>query len=171
VVVENVLRELNLPYASVTIGEVSLINSISPEKQSELQTRLKKCALEIIENKSNLLVNEIKSAIHLFIDNEQVDEIVSENLSGYLEKKLNYPYSHISKVFRASEKKTVQSYYNFQRIERTRELLLKNYTVTEIAYQLNYSSVAHLANQFKKLTGFTPSAFKNLGKENHEKKL
>jgi YesN/AraC family two-component response regulator len=159
IVVRQVLKKLSIENASVKLGEVELISDISNGQLSALKAALLKYHLEILEDKKSTLIEKIKTIIVELVHYE--DEPLKTNFSDYLSKKLNYDYTYMANLFSEVEGINVEHYLIRHKIERVKELLVYDQlSLTEISYKLNYSSVAHLCNQFKKITGLTPSYFK-----------
>ena len=160
-VVKSELDKLGLHYSRVELGETEIMEDISSEQLECFEFALKKTGLELMDDKKSILVEKIKTIII-----EQVyysDHQIKINLSDYLSDKLNHNYTYLSNLFSEVKGTTIEKFYLAQKIERVKELLVYDeLNLTEIAYKLHYSSVAHLSNQFKKLTGLTPSHFKNL---------
>lgn len=160
-VVKSELENLGLHYTTVELGEAVIREEISKAQMSALNTALKKSGLELMEDNKSILVEKIKTIII-----EQVhynDDQIRTNLSDYLSEKLNHNYTYLSNLFSEVKGTTIEKYYLAHKIEKVKELLAYDeLNLTEIAYKLHYSSVAHLSNQFKKMTGLTPSHFKNL---------
>jgi len=161
-VVRQELEKLQIPYASVELGEVSLTSSPVPEKLNLLATELKRNGFELIEDKGKRTISTIKTAILDYIRDDSGSR--KFNFSDYLSSKLNKDYSSLSKLFSEVEGTTIEKYLILQKIERVKELLVYDeMNLSEIAHALHYSSVQHLSNQFKKITGLTPSHFKKIG--------
>jgi AraC-like DNA-binding protein len=160
-VVKSELEKLGLHYTSVELGEAEIREDISPEQMNLLNIALKKTGLELMDDKKSILVEKIKTIII-----EQVhytDDQFKINLSDYLSEKLNHDYTYLSNLFSEVKGTTIEQFYLSHKIEKVKELLVYDeLNLTEIAYKLHYSSVAHLSNQFKKITGLTPSHFKDL---------
>ena len=160
-VVKSELENLGLHYATVELGEAVIREEISKAQMSALNAALKKSGLELMEDNKSILVEKIKTIII-----EQVhynDDQIKTNLSDYLSEKLNHNYTYLSNLFSEVKGTTIEKYYLAHKIEKVKELLAYDeLNLTEIAFKLHYSSVAHLSNQFKKMTGLTPSHFKNL---------
>lgn len=167
--VKSELEKLGIDYLSVDLGMVEIRGDI-PEKQREkFGKNLKKSGLELLDDKKNILVEKIKAVIVEMI--HYSDEIPKVNDSDYISEKLGYDYTYLSNIFSEVRGITIQQYVIMHKIEKVKELLLYDeLTLTEIAYRLHYSSVAHLSNQFKKVTGLTPTYFKEV-KEKREKNL
>ena len=160
-VVKYELEKLEIAYNDVKIGFISLKETLPPNKLNELAKRLAACELEIVENKKAILIEEIKSSIIEWVYSS--DLTLKTNISVFLAEKTNYEYNYISNLFSEYTALTIEYYIMLCKIERVKELLLQEEnTLTEISYLLNYSSVAHLSNQFKKITGLSPSTFRNL---------
>ena len=155
------LEILDLRPMVVELGEVTIKENISREKHELLKMALSKSGLELMDDKKIVLFEKIKHAIIEM--SHYLDEFHEKNLSDYLSKKLNRDYTCLAGLFSAVQGTTIENYVIAQKIERAKELLIHNeLTVTDIAYKLNYSSVAHLSNQFKKVTGMTTSIFKSM---------
>ena len=143
------------------MGEVTLEQPLSSELRSQLETELQKIGFQLIDEKKDRLVEQVKVLlVKLIYDNVEL----KVNLSDYLSDKLSMDYTYISNQFSEMEKTTIEKYFIAQKIERVKELLrYDEMSLSEIAFQLNYSSVAHLSGQFKRVTGLTPSQFKQKG--------
>lgn len=164
--VENSLKNLNIPFIEVRLGEVLLQNKISNEKLVKLQTKIEKLGFELLDDKNSAIINQIKTIIIEQIQNSSEGNLI---LSELLTEKLNKEYSQLSKLFSATSGITIEQFTILQKIEKVKELLVYDeLSLKEIAYRLGYSSSAHLSAQFKKVTGLTPTEFKNLG--NSERK-
>lgn len=160
-VVKSELEKLGLYPISVELGEVEIAASIDNEKKKSVKTTLAKFGFQLLENKKSIVIEKVKNAIIDLVHNKNNE--LNSNLSDHLSKLLLQEYSSISTLFSEVEGITIEQYFIAQKIERVKELLVYNeLTLSEIAFQLNYSSTAHLSNQFKKVTGFTPSYFKQL---------
>ena len=158
--VETVLDKLDLNPTNVVLGEVDLEEeSLTDAKYQEMKTALENLGFELLEDKKKAAVAQIKAAIVELA--HYTKEPLKVNLSEYLSNKLGTDYASLSSVFSVEEKNTIEHYFIQQKIEKAKELLsYGELTLSEIAFQLNYSSVAHLSAQFKKETGLTPSQFK-----------
>jgi len=167
--VKEELEKLNLNYTSVDLGVVEVQDNITDEQIEMFANRLMKGGLELLDDKKNILVEKIKNVIIEMIHFS--DELPKVNDSDYISEKLNYDYTYLSNTFSDVKGMTIQKYIIMNKIERVKELLLYDeLSLTEIAWKLNYSSVAHLSNQFKKITGLTPTYFKEL-KHKRERNL
>jgi AraC-like DNA-binding protein len=160
-VVKAELEKLGLHYVYVKIGEVDTIEDISPEQLEHLNISLKKAGLALMDDKKSILVEKIKSTIIELVHHK--DEQINVNLSDYLSEKLNYDYTYLANLFSEVNGINIEKFYLTHRIERVKELLVYDeLNISEIAFKMNYSSVSHLSNQFKKITGMTPTYFKRL---------
>lgn len=160
-VVKAELEKLGLHYTYVELGEAEIIEDISSDQFKQLSLSLKKSGLELIDDKKRILVEKIKTIIIELV--HYTDDQIKINLSDYLSEKLNYNYTYLANLFSEVKGTTIEQFYLAHKIEKVKELLVYDeLNLTEIAYKLHYSSVAHLSNQFKKMTGLTPSHFKNL---------
>jgi AraC-like DNA-binding protein len=160
-VVKTALDELGLQYRDVKIGEANLIDTITNEQLAKLDITLRKAGLLLMDNKKSILVERIKNTIIDLVHYN--DEQIKVNLSDFLSEKLSYDYTYLANLFSEVKGTTIEKFYLAHKIEKVKELIVYDeLNLTEIAYKLHYSSVAHLSNQFKKITGLTPSHFKNL---------
>ena len=167
--VKDELQKLGVICYSVELGMVEIEDNITKEQLGTFSTNLKKGGLELLDNKKQILVEKIKNVIVEMV--HYTDEQTNLNDSEYLSESLGYDYTYLSNIFSEVKGITIQQYIIKHKIERAKELLLYDeLTLTEIAWKLHYSSVAHLSNQFKKVTGLTPSYFKEL-KNKREKNL
>ncbi|MCO5259051.1 MAG: AraC family transcriptional regulator [Crocinitomicaceae bacterium] len=158
--VKNELDHLAIDYSAVTLGKVSLIKPISEEQKDVLSANLTKIGFELLADKRGQLVEKVKNLIIDLIHHNK--KPLQVNLSDYISKELNMDYSSISKLFSDIESTTIEKFVIAQKIERVKELISYNeLNLSEIAIDLHYSSVAHLSSQFKKITGITPSEYKN----------
>jgi AraC-like DNA-binding protein len=160
-VVKGELEKLNLHYNNVKIGEADIVENITPEQLEQLDIALKKSGLHLMDDKKSILVEKIKSAIIELV--HYTEEQIKVNLSDYLSEKLNYDYTYLANLFSEVKGITIEKFYLAHKIERVKELIVyDDLSLTEISYKMHYSSVAHLSNQFKKITGLTPTHFKML---------
>ncbi|MDP4281296.1 MAG: helix-turn-helix transcriptional regulator [Bacteroidota bacterium] len=163
-VVKSELEKLGLHYLTVELGEAEIMEDISADQLNCLRIGLKKSGLELMDNKKSILVEKIKLVIIELVHYN--DEQIKINLSDYLSEKLNYNYTYLANLFSEVKGTTIEKFYLTHKIEKVKELLVYDeLNLTEIAYKMHYSSVAHLSNQFKKMTGLTPSHFKSLKKK------
>ncbi|MBK9985195.1 MAG: helix-turn-helix transcriptional regulator [Saprospiraceae bacterium] len=162
--VEAILDKAAIPFHNVTFGEIHLLDEISPEQIALLSTKLKEIGFELIDNHMSGIIEKIKVLVLQKARNEVDKTDARVNLSSYLSEKLHYEYTHLSSIFSDVEGRTIENFFIEQRIEKAKELLIYNQmTLSEIAFELDYSSTAHLSAQFKKITGLTPSHFKEVG--------
>jgi AraC-like DNA-binding protein len=160
-VVKNELERHGLKPMSMVLGEVELDREIGEDEKSMINLRLKAMGFELIDDKKSRLISKIKSMIIDLVQNQNCE--IKSNLSDFLSDELHHDYSYLSSLFSEIEGMTIEKYFISQRIEKVKELLVYNeLSLSEIALQLNYSSVSHLSNQFKKVTGLTPSHFKKI---------
>ncbi|HQV67535.1 MAG TPA: AraC family transcriptional regulator [Saprospiraceae bacterium] len=168
-VVKNELERLGFEPLNVTLGEVEIDKDLTETQIKDLDNHLKTFGFELIDDKKSRLIGQIKTSIIEII--HQHDSALDSNLSDYLSHKLLHDYSYLSNLFSEVEGTTIEKYFIAQKIEKVKELLVYDeLSLSEIAFQMNYSSVGYLSNQFKKVTGLTPSYFKNI-KENRRKPL
>lgn len=160
-VVKNELEKLGLHYSIVELGEALIDEEATVEQLSELNESLLKNGLEILNDNRQILVEKIKTTIIELV--HYTDDQIKVNLSNYLSEKLGYNYTYLANLFSELKGTTIEHYYLTHKIEKVKELLVYDeLNLTEIAFKLHYSSVAHLSNQFKKMTGLTPTNFRNL---------
>ena len=154
------LEKLGLHYTKVELGETEIMEDLSTEQRNNLSISLKNIGLELMDDKINILVEKVKTAIIELV--HYTDHQIKMNISDYLSEKLNYNYTHLSSLFSEVKGTTIEKFYLAQKMEKVKELLISDdISLTDIAFKLHYSSVAHLSNQFKRMTGLTPSHFKN----------
>lgn len=169
-VVRTILDEAGIDYRNVQLGEVELVNDPDPEQEASLRSKLREQGFELLDDKRSALVSRIKTAIVQLIHREE-SEAQYMKVSVWLSDKLGMDYSYLSSLFSSIEGVTIEKYVILQRIEKAKELLLYDeMNLTEIADLLGYSSVQHLSQQFRKVTGLTPSHFRQL-RENRRKPL
>ena len=160
-VVRSELERIGIPYKVVELGEAELYDSISSNQRDQLNLLLKKSGLELMDDKKSMLIEKIKTVIIELV--HYSGELPKTKFSEYLSEKLNHDYTYLSNLFSEVQGITIEHFLIAHKIERVKELLVYDeLNLTEIAYKLHYSSVAHLSNQFKKVTGLTPSHFKQL---------
>lgn len=160
-IVKSELENLGLHETILELGEVVIKEKLSLKKQIALKEALHKSGLELLDDRKTILIEKIKNAIVEKI--HYSDGIPRINYSSYLSKKLNYDYTYLSNLFSEVKGTTIEQFIIAHKIERVKELLIYNeLTLSKIAAKLQYSSVAHLSNQFKKITGLTPSSFKKI---------
>jgi AraC-like DNA-binding protein len=165
-VVKSELEKLGLHYMVVDLGHVEIREDMTAGQREHLKIALLKSGLELMDDKKAMLIEKIKNVIVEMV--HYTDEVPNVNFSDYLSEKLNYDYTYLANLFSEVTGITIEHFIIAHKIERVKELLLYDeLNLTQISYKLNYSSVAHLSNQFKKVTGLTPTFFKKL----KEKKL
>lgn len=168
-VVESELEKLGIETKSVKLGEVITVHELESEERKRLETSLESVGFEVIDNKKGRIIEQIKNVVIDVVHYQNND--VKTNLSDILSERLNLDYNYLSNLFSEVEGTTIEKYFISQKIEKVKELLVYDeLSLSEIAYRLNYSSVAYLSNQFKKVTGLTPSHFKQI-KEDKRKPL
>lgn len=167
--VKEALKELGLHFIVVDLGEVDIMEQITAEQREQLKLALLKSGLELMDDKRAVLIEKIKNAIIEMVHHS--DEIIKTNFSEFLSKKLDHNYTYLSNLFSEVQGTTIEHFIISHKIERVKELIIYDeLNLTEISYKMNYSSVAHLSNQFKKVTGFSPSHYKQL-KEKRRKPI
>ncbi len=160
-VVKQELEKLGLHAVAIDLGMVEIFGGITPEQHRELKTNLLKSGLELLDDKKSILIDKIKSLIIEMV--HYSDELPKVNYSDYISEKIKYDYTYLSNIFTEVKGITIQQFIIIHKIEKVKELLLYDeMNLTEISYKLHYSSVAHLSNQFKKVTGLSPSFYKQL---------
>lgn len=168
-VVKEELTKLGLHYVTVDLGEVDLVEDLSAEQLQQFKTALLKVGLELMDDKKSVLIQRIKNVIIELV--HYSEEPMTVKFSVYLSEKLHHDYTYLANLFSAVQGTTIEKFFIAHKIERVKELLVYNeLNLTEIAYLMHYSSVGHLSAQFKKVTGLTPSYFKQL-KENRRSML
>jgi AraC-like DNA-binding protein len=160
-IVKDVLQSLGLNCQSVNLGEVDIIENITAEQQEQIKTALSKSGLLVMDDKKAILIEKIKNVIIEMI--HYSDDLPETNFSDFLSLRLNHNYTYLSNTFSEMESTTIEHFIIRHKIERAKELIIYDeLNLTEIARKLHYSSVQHLSNQFKKVTGLTPTFFKSL---------
>lgn len=162
--VKEELNKLGLKHGTIDLGVVEVLNDLSEEQRQQLRVNLLKSGLELLDDKRSILIEKIKNVIVEMIHHSE--EVPRTNYSEYISDKLDYDYTYLSNMFSEVKGITIQQFIIINKIERVKELLLYDeLNLTEIAHRLHYSSVAHLSNQFKKITGLSPSFFKKMKKK------
>ena len=160
-VVKEELDKLNLRYVILDLGTVEIIDDLTAAQRNVLKIGLLKSGLELMDDKKAVLIEKVKNIIIEMV--HYTDELPKVNYSDYISEKLGLDYTHISKIFSEVKGITIEQFIIAHKIERVKELLIYDeLNLTQISYMLNYSSVSHLSRQFKKITGLTPSFFKQL---------
>ncbi len=160
-VVKEELKKLRLHFIVVDLGEVEIMEEMSIDQRVALKASLLASGLELMDDKRAVLIEKIKNAIIQMV--HHTDEMIKINFSDYLSEKLTHDYTYMANLFSEVQGTTIEQFIICHKIERIKELIIYgDLNITEIAWKMNYSSVAHLSNQFKKVTGLTPSHFKKL---------
>jgi len=161
VILQEQLEKLGISYKLLELGEIEISNSVPKETLVELQEVLNKYSIFIVSNEKSQLIQRIKDAIVEMV--YEKDKLPSVTISQYLSEKLNFSYGYITNIFSEYTYTSIENFIIIQKIERAKKLIIEDeLTLTEVSYKLNYSSVAYLSSQFKKVTGLTPSAFKRI---------
>ena len=159
--VRDELKKLGLHFIVVDLGEVEIMENITFEKREMLKKGLLESGLELMDDKKSILIERIKNIIIEMI--HHTEEEIKVNFSDYLSEKLNHNYTYLANLFSEVQGTTIEQFIISHKIERIKELMIYGeLNITEIAWKMNYSSVAHLSTQFKKVTGLSPSHFKQL---------
>ena len=160
-VVKEALKMMGVHFIVVELGEVEVMESLSREQLEQLKMALDGSGLELMDDKRAVLIEKIKNAIVDMV--HHTDEQIKVNFSEYLSEKLHHDYTYLANLFSEVQGTTIEQFIILHKIERIKELIIYGeLNITEISWKMNYSSVAHLSNQFKKVTGLTPSHFKQL---------
>ncbi len=159
--VKEELKKMGLHFVVVDLGEVEIMENLTSSQQTELKSGLLGIGLELMDDKKAIIIERINNLITEMV--HYSDELPETNYSDFISKKLGYDYTYLSNIFSEVKGITIQHFIIIHKIERVKELLFYGeLNLTEISYKLSYSSVAHLSKQFKKITGLTPSQFKEL---------
>ncbi|UZR99976.1 helix-turn-helix domain-containing protein [Chondrinema litorale] len=162
--VKDELIKLGLHASIVELGMVEILEDITQQQHDELKKNLSKSGLYLLDDNKSILIEKIKNVIIEMI--HYSDELPKVNYSDYISEKLHYDYTYLANTFSQIKGINIQQYIILHKIEKVKELLIYDeLTLSEISYRLHYSSVAHLSNQFKKITGLTPSFFKAMKKK------
>ena len=152
---------MGLHYVLIDLGVLEILEDVTAEQREQLRVNLLRSGLELLDDKKAILIDKIKSVIIEMI--HYADELPDVNYSEYISQKLDYDYTYLANVFSEVKGITIQQFIITHKIEKVKELLLYDeLNLTEISYKLHYSSVAHLSNQFKKVTGLSPTFYKRL---------
>ena len=161
IVVKDILKGLDLHFVIVDLGEVEIMEDLETEQLDALKMALLEAGLELMDNKKAILIERIKNTIIEMVHHST--EGLKINFSNFLSEKLNHDYTYMANLFSEVQGTTIEQYIIAHKVEKIKELILYGeLNITEIAWKMNYSSVAHLSNQFKKVTGLSPSQFKQL---------
>ncbi len=159
--VKETLKKLGLHYIFVDLGEVEIMETLNDEQWEMVKLSLHNSGLKLMDDKRAMLIEKIKNAIIEMVHHS--DETIKVNFSDYLSKKLSHNYTYLANLFSEVQGTTIEHFIISHKIERIKELIIYDeLNISEIAWKMNYSSVAHLSNQFKKMTGLSPSHFKKL---------
>jgi AraC family transcriptional regulator len=162
--VEDILNHASIPFSKVLFGEIHIANELTEGQKELLKEKLAAIGFELIDNHMSGLIEKIKTYVIKKARNDADEKDNKLKLSNYLSDKLHHEYTYLSSLFSSVEGRTIENLFIEQRIEKAKELLIYGQmTLSEIANELEYSSVAHLSSQFKKITGLTPSYFKEVG--------
>jgi AraC-like DNA-binding protein len=161
IAVKEELKKLRLHFIVVDLGEIEIMENISVEQREQLKMALLNTGLELMDDKRAVLIERIKNVIIEMV--HHTNEEVKTNFSDFLSKKLNHDYTYLANLFSEVQGTTIEHFIISHKIERIKELIIYDeLSISEIAWKMNYSSVAHLSNQFKKVTGLSPSHFKKM---------
>lgn len=161
IAVKEELKKMGLHFIMIELGEVEIMEDITEDQKATLKVNLLSIGLELIDDKRSVLVEKIKTTVIEMIHHSET--VLRINFSHYLSEHLNYDYTYMANLFSEVQGTTIEQFVIAHKIERIKELIIYGeLNITEIAWKLNYSSVAHLSNQFKKVTGLSPSHFKQL---------
>jgi AraC-like DNA-binding protein len=164
VILQEQLDKLKISYEITGLGEIEIKETLSADQYKELEAGIKKYGIEIIDDPKNALIQRIKDTIIEMV--YLSEELPNTNISAYIANKLNHNYGYLSNLFSEVTFSSIANFIILQKIERAKQLIIEDkLTLTEVAWELNYSSVAHLSNQFKKTTGLTPTAFQRIIKK------
>jgi AraC-like DNA-binding protein len=159
--VKEELRKLGLHFIVVDLGEVEIMEDLTVLQRDLLRVALLESGLELMDDKKAVLIEKIKNVIIEMV--HYSEESIKINFSDYLSEKLKHDYTYMSNLFSEVQGTTIEQFIISHKVERIKELIIYDeLNITEIAYKMNYSSVAHLSNQFKKVTGLSPTHFKQL---------
>jgi len=161
IAVKDVLKNLGIHYIMVDLGEVEIMEDLSAGQKEEVRIGLRSSGLELMDDKRAVLIEKVKNIIIDMVHHS--DESIRTNFSSYLSQKLDYDYTYLANLFSEVQGTTIEHFIISHKIERIKELMIYDeLNITEIAYKMNYSSVAHLSNQFKKVTGLSSTHFKKV---------
>ena len=159
--ISDILKAMDISFVSVELGKVNLINKLSLNQKLDFKNEIKQEGFELIENSQSILAERIKLIIIQMV--YYSEENIKPNFSVYLSEQMKHNYTYLSNVFRAENGMSIQQFIIMNKVERIKTLLLYGeLNLSEISYKLNYSSIAHLSNQFKKITGFSPTEYRHL---------
>jgi YesN/AraC family two-component response regulator len=160
-VVRMALKELDVHFVMLELGEVEIMERLTGDQRDWLKLTLEDAGLELIDDKRSILIERIKSTIIDMV--HYPEQIVKVNVSNYLSEKLNHDYTYLANIFSQVQGISIEQFIILHKVEKIKEFLMYGeLNIAEISYKMNYSSSAHLSSQFKKVTGFTPTQFKQL---------
>ena len=160
-VVRTALKDLGVHFVMLELGEVEIMEKLTGQQRDFLKNTLEDAGLELIDDKRSILIEKIKSAIIDMVHHSE--EMVKVNVSTYLSEKLNHDYTYLANIFSQVQGVSIEQFIILHKVEKIKELLMYGeLNISEISYKMNYSSTAHLSTQFKKVTGLTPTHFKQL---------
>ena len=161
ITVKEELKKLGLHFIIVDLGEVEIMENLTADQREEVKMALLNCGFELMDDKRAILIERIKNVIIQMVHHS--DDVIKTNFSNYISEKLDHDYTYLANLFSEVQGTTIEQFIISHKIERIKELIIYGeFNITEIAWKLNYSRVAHLSNQFKKVTGLSPSHFKQL---------
>ena len=161
IILQEQLERLNIKYQLLDLGELEISDDVTEEGFAELEASLNRYAIYIVNNQKSQLIQKIKDTIVEMV--YEKDKMPNTTISHYLSEKLNFSYGHLANIFSENTFTSIENFIIIQKVERAKKLIIEEeLTLTEISYKLNYSSVAYLSSQFKKVTGLTPSMFKRI---------
>jgi AraC-like DNA-binding protein len=161
VILQEQLQRLDIKYQLLDLGEIEISDEVPDETFAELQSSLSRYSINIVNNQKAQLIQKIKDTIVEMV--YEKDKMPNTTISHYLSDKLNFSYGHLANIFSENTYTSIENFIIIQKVERAKKLIIEEeLTLTEISYKLNYSSVAYLSSQFKKVTGLTPSMFKRI---------
>ncbi|HOZ75077.1 MAG TPA: AraC family transcriptional regulator [Flavobacterium sp.] len=161
VILQEQLERLEIKYQLLDLGEIEISDEVPAETFAELQQSLGRYSINIVNNQKAQLIQKIKDTIVEMV--YEKDKMPNTTISHYLSDKLNFSYGHLANIFSENTYTSIENFIIIQKVERAKKLIIEEeLTLTEISYKLNYSSVAYLSSQFKKVTGLTPSMFKRI---------
>lgn len=159
--VKEEFTKLGLHFVLVEMGVVDIMEDITPELREQIRVALQSSGLELMDDKKAVLIQKIKNVIIEMV--HYSDEMPKTNFSDFLSEKLNHDYTYMANLFSEMQGTTIEQFIISHKIERVKELIIYDeFNLTEIAWRMHYSSIAHLSNQFKKVTGLSPTHFKQL---------
>jgi len=160
-VVRTALKELGVHFVMLELGEVEIMERLTGQQRDSLRYTLEDAGLELIDDKRSILIEKIKNAIIDMVHHSE--EMVKVNISTYLSEKLNHDYTYLANIFSQVQGVSIEQFIILHKVEKIKELLMYGeLNISEISYKMNYSSTAHLSTQFKKVTGLTPTHFRQL---------